>query len=1103
MPTFTLIHSRQLTSTWEDAASLHPLHAAGLSPSMDVLAQSTGEGGVSVTRWVSWQRVFSVADIGGGVVGVGGGGGGVAGGGGSGGAPVRALRWSSDGAALAVLSGDGSLSLVATAQEAAFAVQQKGDAGARAYPGALSWAVLTAPTAVTGGGVDALSEVEAGARSGDASSFQSPDDYAHRVPRTSLTVASVAALAAWQHGPEPLPRSDDDAATPSVSFSSVDADALSAVFARGARAQTAADVAFSERDDEAVPGGAGAGPLSRAALAVARASESLSLGGSAGEAVGIAGACSEPRALLGAAASASALTAPTPLAILLSPGGRGLRILAHGTVPLFELACSSRRAALAAAAIDPALCAAAAIVVEGGGESAGETGADTTLGLCLWGVSGGGVSLVPSTAIGAVSALVLGDAAVRSAARAAAFAALEWGCASAALTSCFTKLATALSAAAPSRAAALRAARAAARAWPHAPVPAAAAELWRVSNVGATPGGGFSAWLETGTGGDAGLVRLARIVEAALASVEALIVVRAVPALEILIGPVAGALADAAVRAPALAAALGQGAGAVASFAERAIRMLEQLTAVRVAAAHARAVYAALFCQLRGLRKSIANAGAVADGGATSAEPPVLADSDAALLHAALQPEGVWRHDEDSAWDGRTLDSDSDGGSSRGDDGGSGDESAAFGGAAGHRGSVAADPLGLGIFGGGARDDPLGLGFSTSSSSPPPPRGSIPSPAPASARPPADAPFDACLSFSLENTLGTAAQVASLRALLTTPMADYAAASESLGHAAKGSPSVVGSLQTLVTEWMTFACASPRALSAAVPPAQPAARFVYASAAAARAAARASLIFFDDRSLPPSVGSSSDSAGELSAAGGALLCVIPLPHAAATADSSSQELRRVFLLRISSNGSGCGVVVELPPGARLLATAPYSPLPGALAAALAVATTAGAGYIARATLGSDDARGIIALLWTPDESGSSSALSIARIDVRAAPWTIVPPALLRAQTADGRLLAEWAGTAAPRVELGALSPRVRELARAATFGCSGWLSDRAADSAAERQDADDDALARLVALDSAGPRGVAVVLVGPPIRKCFVVDCEEDEDSDEEIEAET
>ena len=1096
MPIFTIVHNRQLTGTWEDAATLHPLHAAGLSPSMDVLAQSTGEGGgLSVTRWVSWQRVFSVADIGGGVID----GGGVSGDG-SGGTSVRALRWSADGAALAVLSGDGSLSLIATAQEAAFAVQRKGDAGARAYPGALSWAVLTAP--ITGSSGDdernGNDSIDANARSGGVSSFQSSDDYVHRLPRTSPTGASVAALAAWQHGPEPLPRSDDDAATPTVSFSSVDADALTAVFARGARAQTAADVAFSERDDEALPGGAGTGPLSRAALAVARASESLSLGGSAGEAVGVAGACSEPRPLLGVAASASALTAPTPLPILLAPGGRGLRILAHGTMPLFELSTSSRRAVFAAAAIDPSLCAAAAFVVEeddeGGG---GAAAAGSSVNLCVW-RGGAGVSLVPSTAIGAVSALALGDAAVRSAARAVAFAALEWGCASASLTSCFNKLATALSAAAPSRAAADRAARAAARAWPHAPVATAAAELWRVSAVGATPGGGFSTWLETGTGGDVGLVRLARIVEAALASVEALIVVRAVPALEILIGPVAGALADAAVRAPALTAALGQGAGAVASFAERAIRMLEQLTAVRVAAAHARAVYAALFCHLRGLRKSIANAGAVADGGAMSAEPPILADSDAALLQSALQPEGQWRHDRDSEWDG-TLDSDSCGGSSGDEEGSANDVGAAVGGAAGLRSSsAAADPLGLGIFGGSAQDDPLGLGFSTSPSSPPPgSRSSVPSPAPASTRLPAAAPFDACLSFSLESTLGTAAQVASLRALLTTPMADYAPASEAPAIAVIGPPSVAAALQNLVREWMTFACASPRALSAAVSPAQPAARFVYSSAAASRAAARASLVFFDDRSLPPSLELTSEGAAESSAAGGALLCVLPLPRTAA----ASQRPRHVLLLRISTCGSGCGVVVELPPGARLLSTAPYSPLPGALAAAaLAVATTAGAGYIARATLGSDDARSIVALLWTPDESASTAALSVARIDVRAAPWAIIPPTILRAQNSDGKLLAEWADAFAPRIELAELAPRVRELARAAVYGSSGWLPDRTGDDTVEREDADDDALARLVALDSAGPRGVAVVLVGPPIRKNFVVDCEDDEDSDEENE---
>ena len=1033
---------------------------------MDVLA-TTGGDGVVVTRWIPWQRVFSVGDVGAGNAAKG-----------AGGAPLTSLKWSVDGAILAALSSDGTLSVVAAAQEASFlsvSAPRGGGGGTKSQPrsGALAWAAVTArtlPHAIPLGGADG---------------------YAH----TALSVAAspeasdAAALLEWLHAPESLPRAgEEDTGT---SFAAWDADQLAAAGCARADARvTCADVAFSMDDGRAAgrktrnsSDGAGSS-LARVVGAVAAAAAALARGGGAKEVTGLPGASSDPRALLGSAAL------PASISALAVPGGAGLRVLLGGTTPLWTAALPPD-VNVAAVSLSPDVRAVAVMA----------TSHLSHLSIFLSALADDkGVPLDADAALAhAAAALPLADACIRATTRATTIAAKEWRAAQSVLLTAAQALQTALALAAPSRAASARAARIAARAFPRSPAPGATAEVWRAGVIGASAGGALTAWLESGgggsVGGDTGLARLARGVEAALASLESLVVLRAAPALDILTVLSAGLLAGARGPRAAAYATLGLTGAALSVLAESVSVVGERLSGLRGAAAAARASYAAFFAHLRLLRLALSGDAATAATEAVAAgraHPPAtaLADSDAHLVAAALAPEvadgGASReargfadaadgpYDADADVDEDVYadyanESDADSADERDD----GNDANANGNASTANNSpnlfratkAAADPLGLGFLDSpGTTADPLGLGFSSS-----PPASPSHSLLTELDSPPLD---DIFLPFSLSALLGSQTQVSFLAQTAERPMADYCmvggAKTEEIG-AGKGSGacvSVAASVAALAEAWERVA-ASPNAALSDPATTVSLATIRYSTPAAAAAAARASCLFFDDRDLPGCSGSA------------AHVAFIALPGS--ECDGVAQTAR-VLLLRVDAGQHIVGVALELPPGASLLAAVPYAPPAGAVAAARAAP---GGGTARAPRLTSDTTRAVAALVWAPQSSSPSDimGLELWLCMVREGMMAPVPVA-----AADVSVWATTSTRGGVCKKLIDISPRRRLLAVAPR---AVWLQDG---------NITVDALASTVALDAAGPRGVAIVTAGAPVRRTFVVDMEEDEEEEEEEE---
>lgn len=967
----------------------------------------------------------------------------------------------------------------------------------------------------------------------------------------------------WIHAPELLPPLASHIS--GSFFPSWDADAV-AERSRGLgnhKAHSAASLAFSESRSRQLWWRSGhdaveRGPLFAAAVAVERLSASF--GASASGVAGLPGQSSDPGALLTAA--------PTTLPVLLLPVSvpscaasrcpTRMRLLAHGAMPIIDAPSWPSRSAtsgvphvwVAGASASPDL---SSICVLAGAQLADE-GVDPNL-HPPWTISPslmspsttGAASLAPTlancgsaadspssvqrcvgiTLFGApanscaasceaalarshsCSAVALADACFRLCANAALLMASEWAAVSSTLISTFHKLEACIDAASPSQADRVAARAAAAVCYPSSPVPLATAELWRSTVAGANIGGGLSRWLEVDMG-DVGLVRALRAVENGLAALESLATTRAVRAAELLLGSaLAPLLALCGVQSccppenrcalpktspPSFATCAGVDCGLIAgaslrsssltTLAEETAQLLVLLQSVRNHATQARAVYSALFAHLRFMLRD----GVMGERAASATSQFVtlgeggLAASDVRLLHNALAPSCVPATAPSSL-----------------------------------KHLMGETPLVV---------DPLGLGFASSIDAR---EGVSPlllmgeATCKGSGHGPLHDPF---LPFSLGSLLEqpSSSEQTNVKGFLqsacTLPMGEYPASGENLDESGGSSSlrSLSSHVAAMLHRWHAV-CANDvevwdeSLLHFGIPCSV--ASNLEEKGNWCEATARAASVFFDDRSCPVRRTTSTVDEGDFSdEVGGAHVLFVPLPPSA-----TNNALPLALLLRIAVKSTlasvrVCACVVQMPSHSQILASAPYAPPPGLLAAAHATSASGGRGGLAAPAVASDGARALALLLLHPHgkfsagskieatedlvsamdaaAAASGDTLSLALVSYRSAPWIAVPADIART-TASGcspsPLLVDWAVGHAPRIALSTLTTKSREIATWPTP--NGSPSDSSAAASAHA--------ASSVVLEASGPRGAAVVLLGSPLRRLLVLDLEDDETEEEEL----
>ncbi len=922
--------------------------------------------------------------------------------------------------------------------------------------------------------------------------------------------------------------------------------------------------------------GGASGPLALAAASVARLCESLAARGArgGGGGGGIRGASVEPAVVLGSGASGAL---PLLACLLPADGGAGggeggggsasIGLLAWGTFPFLRSApvdgsgggntSSSPSASAGGPALDGALsvaCDASSLlslrVVPAPTSSSSNSSSSATLRLRLLDTRALSAALPLLQHAGA--ALTLGDACIRHTARALGCMAAEWRAAHSAVVGALRQLETGLGKLASDLPGLRRARIAAAAYFPSSPAPLALSELYRLTVVGSTLGGGLAEWLEAGVD-EAALVRLARGVEGALAALETLAVTRAARSCELLLVCVAdllravdhdrndeededeedeedGGSGPHPAGTPAAYTALGLTRPALEAAAEEATHLLTLLQALRGAAAHTRATYAAVFAHLRLLQATWA---AAADSGAADAaaeDPakreaarrkaaPTLAVSDAHLVRAAFEPAA-----EPNRARARAAAAEADA-------------------ASGARAAAGvADPLGLGLGSLGlASDDPLGLGSilggggqATAAAPAPAPAATAAAQTTTSAS--AAPQHDAFVPFSLSGLIGTRGGVGAegvggagtttagvdlFAEVLARPMSAYTAQ-----HVVSTSPSsptprhertLASQLAALAGRWRGL-CAAPslavgRAATTSGEWALPGGSF-----AVAAAVCRAACVAYDDRTPETAPGEEGEGEDDDDDGGpsttttteavrhpfGAHTVLLPLP-ASVAADLSDGEIETpaVVVLRVSASGAAAPVVssasvVLLPARTPVVASSFFGPGPGAVAAAKAAAAEAGLGYLPVPPLQSDSERCFVVVLAGPaggagdgdgdGDGDGTSAVRVAQLEHRALPYAPYPGAV-RAGNPDDDSLLRWALQRAPRTAFADACPRCRVLPP----------------SAAARGPAEDDppgsdgafvAWARLAEVDACGMRGGATVLVGG--RQLFVLDLAEDEEDEGE-----
>jgi hypothetical protein len=502
----------------------------------------------------------------------------------------------------------------------------------------------------------------------------------------------------------------------------------------------------------------------------------------------------------------------------------------------------------------------------------------------------------------------------------------------------------------------------------------------------------------------------------------------------------AGELLLAGVAAPLLRGAPAHSAlpppAAVAALAEEVTAVLERAQGVRCAAAHARAVYSAFFLHLRLLLARV-------DGGGRRA---AAAAGAAAAARGGAPPPAATSHllPEDALLLQEALRP-----AALVAEGGGAQLSAPRAAAAG----APTDPLGLSFSFFGEDSGGGGSGGAPPAPEAPPRRPSAPA-------------HDAFLPYSLALLLtraDTAEDEEGVAAVVGGgARAPAPAAAATAPYTPR--PSLAAAAGAALARWRAIVGGVEAAASAAAAPEGP-------PLALPGGCGGAVLLYFDDRG--PSAGADGGGVRALFPRG-SYVGIFPVAEGGGAGGAPQQQ--QLLLLRLAPSGCGAAAaLLQLPPGDALLGASPYGPLPGAVAAARAAAVAAGGGFVAAGAVGADGSRGVGLLLHT-----GGRELRLALLEARRVPLRATPPEVV---ASGGGGLLQWALAHAPRAPLSDFAARAR------TLGAF-----HAAPLAAAVAAAGD------APLECCGPRGVAVVALGAPIKRMWVVDLEEDEEEEGEVD---
>lgn len=1066
-------------------------------------------------RWVAWKKVFTLQE------------------------PDKsrlvAINWSPDGHHAAVQRSDGTLEVLCIDQTATHRVASSSTRAEDLTP--LFWAVATRRLNID-----------------DSDEEASGSIYQHVLLRMPQTATSSSEVLRRLHPPEPLPPYPDDG---SVGFLAWDTDnaasnlrpdssgaasASSSIRGMGPSISASA-VAYGIVPAPGVGGRVATGPLGQAAAAVARLSESLAAGATTVGSGGIRGACAEPRVIVGLPA--------WPMSVLAccvhNSGafkGAGLCLLGYGTYPLLRLPATSlvpqqdlsSSATHATPAALSVACDLSSLLSLSASDDDSTSASSASLHLRLIGTSVLSSCAPELQNVGSV--LTLGDSCLRHMARSVSYMVSEWNSAHAAIVSAFSKLEDTMKKLSTDPTGFDKMRFAAAAYYPESPVALATSELFRLLMVGASSGA-LAAWLEAGID-EAGLVRLSRSIESALAALESLVVTRAARSCEMLLlclcslleavsdddGETVDTGDDCAAerrRSHKVYTSLGISRQQLEACIEEVTHFMTLLQALRCAAAFARATYSALLLHLRLLQTAWALASGGGDGDDAAARSrrlrnlPTLAVQDAHMLRAALQPAAV----PDIERARRRVPSGTSSGSADGDvDLGSG--AAASGGF---------DPLGLGsVFG-----SPLSPAPAATSSSHAEPAKQQPASL-------VDQPkHDAFLSCSLRRLIADPSALAAgaaagapdhdvskaLLSIVEQEMSSYTAAPSSMaadvGGSSESQAAHEGSLASQVfaihARWKSL-CAAPctrlsavaaTALEIDIPLPDSTAP---SHSALARAVCKASCLAYDDRDIENADGAS-DGGG---ATGGAHVALLSIPASMAHQFSDGDlNLSVILVLRISTAREASvsssdpvtttlhASVVLLSPNSNMISSSFYGPGPGAVAMHLASSFESGPTFLPAPQLDSDDARCFSVLihgLIAEDAAGSSSIppaslpVHLAQLEYRNLPFAACPPGL---HVGCSDMILQWALQHAPRTPIADAAPRCRNI---------GPLPGQMPAHVASDANSLFAWATRSVSIDSCGPRGAVAVVRGSGAaasssasgssgpRQVMIFDMAEDEDEE-------
>ena len=286
----------------------------------------------------------------------------------------------------------------------------------------------------------------------------------------------------------------------------------------------------------------------------------------------------------------------------------------------------------------------------------------------------------------------------------------------------------------------------------------------------------------------------------------------------------------------------------------------------------------------------------------------------------------------------------------------------------------------------------------------------------------------------------------------------------------------------------------------------------------ARILSRATVAWFDDGpgwewpQIEHNEGKVEAAAGDVPPIGafGSHVALIPLspelsPSAASVpTDSDGQSSSAVLVLRTTSSGypdqpgsvTSAACILALPSASsRVTNGRYYGPAPGAVSAAVAAVEAAGGAFALAPSVASGDSRQVAVAMADFGSSSSSAELSLCLLGYRSLPLVPVPEHVTAAAASDVSFLLDHLTSCGAVAQWAAHVPRSRAIGPIPLAGLSGdggGVSLRAYAAACDA-----------VSLDVSGPRGSAVVGVGPcTSRRVILLDLAEDDDDNEEGEEE-